>query len=133
VRVAAGIVDGALVALVVTLVPWIGWLLGALYLLLRDGIGAPLAERRSLGKHLLDLRVVRTDGEPMDIPTSLSRNVSLAAGPLVLVLPFLYVWVLGLVIPLVVVLIEVSRLFVDPEGRRLGDKLAGTRVVKADF
>jgi uncharacterized RDD family membrane protein YckC len=79
--------------------------LGFGYELLRDGFFGG----RSLGKKLMGLKVVNTKtGKPCSIKDSILRNITLF-------------------IP-VVNLIEIVMPFIDAEGLRFGDKLAGTKV-----
>jgi hypothetical protein len=66
----------------------------------------------SIGKRVLHLRVVRSDGLPIGFPESLLRNLLRAAD----FLPFGYA--LGVLVA-----------FVDPRFRRLGDLAASTMVV----
>lgn len=79
--------------------------LGFLYFLLRDGLG-----RGSLGKRICGLRVVDVKtGQPCRPLQSVVRNlILLAVGALDLFVPF-----------------------VREDGRRIGDTVAGTKVVKA--
>jgi len=88
----------------------IGWLLAIVsmlgYSLLKDG----LFGGRSLGKKLLGLKVVAKDGKPCGYMGSLLRNI-------VYIVPFM-------------ALVELIMLFVDKEGQRIGDKIAGTKVVE---
>jgi len=104
------------------------------YILFRDGLDFDFMRHRSLGKRIMKLEVVRLDGAPMDLVTSARRNWPLAFGSLVQVLlfiPFLG-WAL---IPfvgiaaLVLVVIEIVKVFTAAQARRLGDEMAGTRVV----
>jgi uncharacterized RDD family membrane protein YckC len=82
---------------------------GAGYLLLRDGI-----KGQSLGKFLLGLVVISLDtGRPATFAGSVRRN-------LLLLLPGANV---------VAVVLEARTIVRDPQGQRLGDKLAQTQVV----
>lgn len=149
-RFAAAFLDAAL-ALLIALVPaaltpgvlkgrmfGVGLLLGAAYLLLRDGI--PYAEwgARSLGKRWLGIRPYLPRGGELTWPVSARRNATVAGAALVPALIFLvggYKLVpfadvlIGLA--LLVVAAEAALVAVDPVGRRLGDRLAQTRVVEA--
>jgi uncharacterized RDD family membrane protein YckC len=75
------------------------------YILLRDGIGG-----RSIGKKLMGLKVVE-GGKPCSYVGSIKRNITL-------IIP-----ILGFV--------EMIMPFIDPEGKRFGDKFADTQVVDA--
>lgn len=116
----------------------LGLLLGAAYLLLRDGI--PYAEwgARSLGKRWLGIRPYRIDQEPITWSTSARRNATLAGAAAVWAALYLAGGYRG--IPFGefalwaaagVVAVEALLVAVDPVGRRLGDRLAQTRVVEA--
>jgi uncharacterized RDD family membrane protein YckC len=84
----------------------VGLTLSASYILLRDclfgGMGA--------GKRLVRLRVVKRDGSRCDAVSSALRNVTL-------------------LVPAVNA-VELVWAVVDPEGRRLGDRIGGTQVVE---
>ena len=112
-RAAAFLVDGA-VALALSAVATGGWLLAVAYLLLRDG----LYGGRSLGKWVFGLRVVeREGGAAVGVLGSLWRNVVFA-------LPWL-----GTTISVAV--FEGAIVYFDGEGLRSGDRIAGTRVIRA--
>ena len=117
----------------------IGTLVGAAYVLLRDGLPVSFADGRSVGKQLLGLRVARLDGGPMTPEASARRNWTLALGSLVSGAGSV-LWGLGLGIlggGLVAVgtlagllgVVEAVLVLVDADGRRLGDKTGGTQVV----
>jgi len=134
-RFVAFLIDAVAVALI-GLVPIIGGLAGIAYVLFRDGLDLEFMHRRSLGKKLMKLTVVRTDGLPMDPITSARRNWPLVFGSLAQLL--VYIPVIGwILIPFVViaggvlVIIEIVRILTNPDGRRLGDGYAGTKVVTA--
>lgn len=133
-RFIAAIIDGVLAA-GVSLIPLLGGIIGGLYILLRDGLDLEFMDGRSIGKKLIKLRPVRLDGQPMDPVTSVKRNLPLAVasvGSVFLIIPFLG-WVLAIffgLIGLVLGIIELILVLTDPEGRRMGDKLAGTKVVE---
>ena len=83
---------------------------GAAYLLLRDAIGG-----RSLGKLLVGLVVISLEtGRPCSVSGSFKRN-------LLLLLPGANV---------VAIFLEARTIVRDPQGQRLGDKLAQTQVVE---
>jgi uncharacterized RDD family membrane protein YckC len=98
----------------------LGFLLLA-YWLLRDITGA------SLGKLILGLVVVKKDGSPSGVKERLLRNVPLAIGPSMLIIP-LAGYALAPPIAGILVLTEAILLLAKKE--RLGDMLAGTTVVK---
>ena len=97
-----------------------------LYLLLRDG----LFKGRSLGKLVVGIQAVDLNGNPCGFWRSVLRN-------LIFVAPGAIAWsifsalVLGLILRIfsVIYLIEYLALRSSPEARRLGDRLAKTRVI----
>lgn len=133
-RFIAALIDG-LLAGGVSLIPFIGGIIGAAYILLRDGLELEFMDRRSIGKKLMKLRPLRLDGQPMDVETSLKRNLPLcigAVGSIFWIIPILG-WILAIllgVIGLIVAIIELVMVLTDAEGRRMGDKLGITKVVE---
>lgn len=113
-RLTAAFIDGLMVA-TLCLVSWtVGWLLslavGAAYLLLRDAIGG-----QSVGKLLLGLVVIDLEtGRVSSLSGSIKRN-------LLLLLPGANV---------VAIFLETRTIIADPQGQRLGDRLAQTHVVE---
>jgi len=131
-RFLAALIDG-IVAGVLSLVPLVGFLAGGVYTLTKDGIMYELTKNleykgRSIGKKLLRLTVVRLDGGPVDLRVSAKRNLTLALGGLIGIVPLLG-WVIGPFVSLVLGVVELLLVLGDPLGRRLGDKWAGTQVV----
>ena len=149
-RFAAAFLDGAL-ALTLALVPaaltpgagkgrmfGVGLLLGAAYLLVRDGL--PYAEwgARSLGKRWLGLRPYQLGGGGLTWAASVRRNATVGGAFAVWAViylaggfrgvPFggLLMWA-----AVAVVAVEAVLVAIDPVGRRLGDRLARTRVIEA--
>lgn len=134
-RCIAAIIDGLLTA-GVSFIPVVGPIFGGLYVLLRDGLDVEFMDRRSLGKKLIKLRPVRLDGQPMDPVTSVKRNLPLAVGSVGSLFWFIPIlgWMVAIffgLIGLVIGIVELVLVLTDPEGRRMGDKLAGTKVVEA--
>ncbi len=129
-RFVEALIDGAL-AMIVGFIPIIGGLIGAAYMLVRDGLELDFMDRRSIGKKLVKLRPVRLDGQPMDITTSVKRNIPFAIGPVIMVIPVLG-WIIGPIVAMVIGLIEVILVLTDPEGRRMGDKFAETKVIEVE-
>jgi uncharacterized RDD family membrane protein YckC len=126
-RWCAWLIDGALVILIslLALIPLLGGILVAVtatgYLLLRDRQGA------SLGKRVMGLRVVGQDGQPASSNALIMRNAILALPYLLHFIPYLGV-VLTTVIWAPTCFIESFSVLLT--GQRIGDKLAGTMVVK---
>lgn len=133
-RFIAAVIDGA-IAGVVGLIPWVGGIIGGLYILLRDGLDYEYMRGRSVGKTLMKLRPVRLDGQPMDISTSIKRNWMFALGLISLALLLIPVigWIalalLWVAAP-IIGLVEIILVLTDKEGRRWGDRLGGTRVIE---
>ncbi|MDF1522270.1 MAG: RDD family protein [Trueperaceae bacterium] len=132
-RFLAYLID-AVAVYAVGMVPVIGGLVGIAYVLARDGLEYDFMDRRSIGKKIMKLRPVRLDGQPMDLRTSFMRNWPLTIGSLAQVLWYVPIvgWVLlpfVAIAGLAVAILEVVRVLTDPEGRRWGDLLAGTKVV----
>jgi uncharacterized RDD family membrane protein YckC len=133
-RFVAGLIDAA-IAVVIGFIPLIGGLIGAAYWLLRDGFDFEFMSHRSLGKKVMKLRPVTLDGSPVDLVVSIKRNWMFALGGIVQMLMFIPVigWalipVVG-VIALILAIIEIILVLTDPEGRRLGDKIANTKVIE---
>jgi len=135
--VVAYVID-AVVAAVLSAIPAIGSLLGFAYILTRDGFSFEFMDGRSLGKKLMKLRPVRDDGGAMDLTTSIKRNWTLALGSLgflVVYAPFLGLIALSILFTLVgavVGLVEIYLVLTSPDGRRYGDRFAGTHVIETD-
>jgi uncharacterized RDD family membrane protein YckC len=134
-RFVAAIID-AVLGVVIGLIPAIGGLAAAAYWAVRDGLEFEFMHHRSVGKHLMKLRPVMLDGSPMDITASVKRNWMFALGgvvQLLLWIPFIG-WLFVIPVALVAFAIGIVELFLvitDPEGRRLGDKIANTKVIEA--
>ena len=149
-RYAAGLLDATL-ALLLALAPatapvgagkarlfGLGLLLGAAYLLLRDGL--PYAEwgPRSLGKRWLGIRPYGLGGRPLTWAASARRNATIAGAVVVWAALYLAGGYRGipfgefaLYAALAVVAFEALLIAVDPAGRRLGDRIGRTRVIEA--
>ncbi len=84
---------------------------------------------RSAGKWLTGLKVVRLDGEGMDVQSSLLRNLTVALPFLLYLVPFVGP-VLAFTIGTAVLVIETYLGFYDADGQRAGDTLAETLVVE---
>ena len=124
----------AVIAFVVGLVPVIGGLVATAYWLVRDGLDIEFMDHRSIGKRVMKLRPVSDDGSPVDIMTSVKRNWMFGLGGLVQLFALTFIGLviaipLGLVV-FVIGLIEIVLVLTDAQGRRLGDRFAGTHVVE---
>ncbi len=129
-----GIIATVLGAVVGMIIPIPGGIVGGAYYLIRDGLDVDFMKQRSLGKKVMKLDVVRLDGKPMDLETSVKRNWMFgfgAASSILIYIPILG-WLLILVggpIALCLGLYECYKVLTDKEGRRWGDTLAGTMVI----
>ncbi|NLG08978.1 MAG: RDD family protein [Deinococcales bacterium] len=127
-RVIAYVIDWAiamvLYAVVATVAGFLGSLVGAAYMLLRDGFEFEFMNGRSLGKRLMNLTVSRDDGGKMDLATSARRNWPLAIG----MLPLGFLWLLLAPVAVIIGLYEAYNVLTATDGRRWGDKMAHTRV-----
>jgi uncharacterized RDD family membrane protein YckC len=141
-RFLAILIDGIIVGIagmIVGFIPFIGGpIAGVLvggYWLMRDGLDLEFADKRSIGKKVLKLRAVRLDGQPMDRNVSMKRNL-----PLAIYAVGYFCWIVPILghlvsIPIFAVggiinLIEGILVLTDAEGRRWGDKMAGTKVIE---
>lgn len=129
-RVLAYVIDWVVAmviyAVLAPLSPPLASLLGAAYILLRDGFEFDFMRGRSLGKRMMNLTVVRDDGGTMDLMTSARRNWPLAISMLPL---GLFVFILAPV-ALIIGLYEAYLVITSNDGRRWGDKMAGTRIAE---
>jgi uncharacterized RDD family membrane protein YckC len=126
-RAAAYLIDvlPAIAMALIAIIPLIGHVIAGLllgfYWLYRDAAGF------SLGKMAVGLKVVRTDGAPATRQALMRRNLPIAVGSFVLAIPILGLF-LGPVTSGIAFLVTVVLLATD--GYTLGDKWAGTTVVK---
>ena len=132
-RAIALIID-AVITLVVGFVPIAGGIAATAYWLLRDGMDLEFMDHRSIGKKVMKLRPVSLDGQPLDMTASIKRNWMFGLGGLTQLFAMTFIGLviaipLGLV-ALVIGIIEIVLVFTDAEGRRIGDKMAGTRVIE---
>ena len=127
-RLVAILIDSVL-TMIVGVIPVVGGLVGAAYMLVRDGLELDFMDRRSIGKKIMKLRPVRLDGQPMDIGTSVKRNIPFAIGPAIMIIPILG-WVVAPFIALTIGVIELVLVLTADDGRRLGDKFADTKVIE---
>ena len=138
-RFVAALLDGIIATGLTALfggAPLIGGLIGGLYLIARDGAEVGPLHFRSPGKYVMGLTLVRLDGQPVSLETSVQRNwmlgLSSVAGAFIVVpivggalASLLSLAGLGLI------LFETYNVFTDPAGRRWGDRLGNTKVVAA--
>jgi uncharacterized RDD family membrane protein YckC len=126
-RVAAYIIDviPACVLGLFGLIPVIGPIIVGLvltpYWLFRDITGG------SLGKIVTGIEVMARDGSPAPTGARILRNLPIALGPMLLIIP-----ILGMFIgpPVAALVIIAEGILVLSNGERIGDRIAGTRVVQ---
>ena len=137
-RFIAMLIDGIISAVLSFAVGIISSILGgivaAVYWVVRDGLDVDFMKHRSLGKKVMKLNVVRLDGKPMDLETSVKRNWMFGFGAISSILIYIPIlgWILilvGSLIALCIGLYECYKVLTDKEGRRWGDELAGTKVI----
>jgi len=121
-RIFAFLID-AVVAFLFSLLPIVGWLMGFLYMLLRDG----LTEKGSPGKKLIDLQVTTNNGGRVTFRESIHRNIIFAFPVLLSIIPIVGSILAGL-FGLVIYVMELLAINNDPNGRRNGDRWADTIV-----
>ena len=128
-RIAAALMDGV-PAYIISFVPFIGGLISAAYMALRDGLPLNPEGGQSVGKRLFQLRAVRMpDGAPCDYGTSLLRNLPFIVPALLMIKPGIG-WLFGSVVWLAVFVVEVLLVIADENGLRIGDRLARTQVIQ---
>ena len=135
-RIIAFVID-AVASMIVGLIPFVGGIIGALYMLLRDALPIEALEYKSIGKKLLKLSVVNIEDptSKIDYAASAKRNWMFALGPMMMF--FLFIPILGWIIDILIgiavfilVIIEIIKIFSDEKGVRLGDNMAGTMVIE---
>ncbi len=96
-------------------------------------VGSWTGGRRTLPMKTWHLRLVRAGGEEVDLRTAFIRYLAAWVGPALALAAYVALrpWGLGAHATWLVAL-NVLWAFVDPERRFLHDRLAGTRVVRAD-
>jgi len=109
----------------VSLIPFIGviiaGLIGVAYWLLRDISGA------SLGKLAMGIRVASKSGGPASVGARIARNITIAIPSMVVAIPLIGYFA-GPACGVVMIFLEIFMLL--GAGERIGDKIAGTMVVK---
>lgn len=122
-RLIAAVIDGVISSLV-GFIPIIGGIIGAVYMLIKDG----LFEGQSVGKKVMKIQVRTESNEKADFMISVRRNAIFAVPYLIMVVPIIG-WIVAPIVGLVILVIELMKLNSDPNGRRLGDTWAPSQVV----
>ena len=135
-RIIAFVID-AIISMIIGIIPLVGGIIGALYMLLRDALPIEALEYKSVGKKLLKLSVVNVEdpSAKIDYAASAKRNWMFALGPIMLFFVFIPVfgWIIDILLGialLILLIIEIVKIFSDEKGVRLGDKTAGTMVIE---
>lgn len=131
-RILAAIID-CLIAVVPMFIPVIGAIAGAAYILTKDAIVYVIGKNeewknKSIGKKLMGLKVVELSGQDVDIMVSSKRNITIAIGSILAIIPILG-WIAAVMVAPIIGIIECILVLTDPKGRRIGDKIANTQVV----
>lgn len=123
-RFIAKFIDALIVGALYELPLRIGFLAGLAYLLLSDGFSGG----RSPGKQMIGLRVaLRESGEGCSFKESMIRNGPLALAYLLFSVPYI-----GWLPAALVLFIEGLLVVGNGQGLRLGDEMAGTKVLDQD-
>ena len=125
-RVIAALIDGVM-SYVIGFIPVIGAIIGAAYMLLKDG----LFEGQSVGKKVMKLQVLTEQGVKADFAVSAKRNAIFAVPVAIMIIPVLG-WIIAPILSLVILIVEFMKIMNEPKGRRLGDTWAGTQVIKME-
>lgn len=135
-RFLAFVID-AVIAAILSVIPYLGSLLAAAYFLLRDGFDLEFMDHRSVGKRLMRLRPVCDDGSPVTLEVSARRNWPMAVTSLAAFLGFVpalgyVIRPLGMAAGIILVVLEGYFTYTDEHGLRWGDGMAGTRVIETE-
>lgn len=106
---------------------------------LRDAMPIPALQGASIGKKVLGLKALRSDGAPCDFESSFKRNIPLMVGSITAafaaLVGFVGIPIIGLIISVlgglvsfVVLIVETVKIFKDERGLRIGDLFASTYV-----
>jgi uncharacterized RDD family membrane protein YckC len=121
-RIFAKMIDAIIFFLCVALFGFTGIILGGTYILLSDtGNGF------SAGKKIAGLKVVTTEGKEPSLKASAIRNAPVCLTFLSIYIPFLGVLIAFFAGSFVI--LETYLIWKEPDGQRLGDLIASTRVI----
>jgi len=120
-RAVAGLIDLLVVIALSRLPDILGFLTVTAYILIRDG----LFDQRSIGKKLINLRVVSSEhSDSVHFRESIIRNTPFVVAYFLFFIPYAG-WIFGLVVLGIEFLISLG----DERGMRIGDMIARTWVV----
>ncbi len=121
-RIMAKTLDFIAIAASIRAIPRVGFLAGAAYLLIGDG----LFDGRSLGKKIMRLHVISVPGGcKAGFKESMIRNAPFAVALFLINIPLT-----GWIFPVLLLAFEFLLMLGNKEGMRLGDDLAATKVVE---
>jgi uncharacterized RDD family membrane protein YckC len=124
-RIIAKSLDFIVIAIAAKTIPQVGYIAGLSYLLISDG----LFDGRSLGKKVIGLKVISVSaGRAGTFRDSILRNISFAVALLLLEIPLIG-WLLS-VVAVAIFVLEFLLMLGNKEGHRLGDDIAGTKVIE---
>jgi uncharacterized RDD family membrane protein YckC len=110
----------------------IGPLLGFFYSLLADGAPFKKCQGQSLGKKLMNLRVIRlVDRQPARWQDSALRNMPIGVATFFGIIP-VWGWLILLFIGIPLMIMELYLMLTAASGHRLGDVMADTEVIGLD-
>jgi len=121
IRFLAALIDGAF-CIVLYIIPILGWIIGTVYILLRDG----LFGGESLGKKILGLKTINLEkNQNANFVDSILRNLTLAFAYILMLIP-----VIGWIAAPIIIITEALFILSDEKGIRFGDRLANTQVIE---
>jgi uncharacterized RDD family membrane protein YckC len=122
-----------IIAGLISVIPFIGAILGTAYMLLRDGLDFEFMRNRSIGKTLLRLKVIELSGDKKtpDLTVSVQRNWIFAL-PIALAIFPLIGWIFSIIASIVIYIVEGVKVINEPDGRRLGDNFGNTIVIEEE-
>lgn len=122
-RCIAKVIDILIIAAAVKLIPQVGYYAGLVYILISDG----LFSGSSIGKKIIRLRVVSlADNSDCSFKQSVLRNIPFFAAVLLYIIPLI-----GFIFIGIIAAVELLLIIGNKEGRRIGDEIAGTKVIEA--
>lgn len=139
-RFVAAVIDGVIAGILSSIIPFVGFILGAAYTLTKDAIVFELLKNndfknKSIGKKLMNLEVALVEGEGqgrskgyVDWMVSVRRNIPLAIGTIIMIIPVIG-WIVGAIVGALLGIIEIILVFTQPGARRIGDKIGNTQVI----
>lgn len=130
-RVLAKCVDLGVFFAIAILLPYpLGPLLGFLYSLLADGICFRAFRGQSIGKRLMNLRVIsELTKKPATWKDSVLRNAPVGVATFFAIIP-VWGWLILALIGLPLVIVEIYLMLRAESGRRIGDAMADTEVIE---